>query len=149
MSAALRKFMGRTGVPADNADLEPAPGKLGLQTPPAGADSAEANAEPVICPLHVFPADQPSERLYNKGCRCSACSACHAEQARRRYHEHRNGTFRDGRRKALALDPVVLYVPPLEAELSAVQRQPVEAESELPWGVRIVMIDGRYQVVRA
>lgn len=47
---------------------------------------------------HAFPGE-PSEKLYNKGCRCAGCTACHAEQARRRYHAHKNGNFTDRRKK--------------------------------------------------
>ena len=93
-SGALRNWLNRRGVVADNADPEPVPGEV---------PSAQAlpNAD------HIFPGEPPSERLYSRGCRCAACTAEHNAQTRRRYHEHKNGTFRDRRQKTPTGDPLL------------------------------------------
>jgi hypothetical protein len=100
-SPALAIYLAQGGISADDAEPDP------VETappPPARAD-------------HIFPGEDPSERLYGRGCRCASCTGCHRDEARRRYHEHKDGTFVD-RRKHVPVpgDPLAAAIAALEGQ---------------------------------
>jgi hypothetical protein len=148
-SNALRNWLHRKNINAE--DAEPAPVTQPEAVPDATEDADNAD--------HVFPGEPPSERLYGRGCRCADCRGCHNAEVRRRYHERKNGTFIDRRRKPpQAVATPVLPVPaalPVSPEGSWVglPAQPVSVDSgaaeDRPWRVRVVTIDGKPVVARA
>jgi hypothetical protein len=106
-SPALLDWIDSTGIIPDSAEPEP-------------VESAQ-DAD------HIFPGKSPSELLYNKGCRCDPCTACHTDETRRRYQEHKAGTFVDRRKKTEPKpDPLTAALAAIEdenSELAAMLRQ--------------------------
>lgn len=110
-SPALIDFLARQGIVPDSAD-------------PVPVESAQ-DAD------HQFPDEPPGELLYNRGCRCVPCTACHTDEARRRYHEHKDGTFVDRRKRTPpSSDPLAATIAALDEqspELAAMLRKHLQA----------------------